>query len=246
MKNLSILFTSLILTLTTGYSYKSEASQPRTRIYGPLESTIDCDTKSPTSFKFTIDKNFSEVVIQSEDFEITQDARLPRDCVAKKINRFEDVYGSHMTQNLAPFFIAENSQTRKSLNYMNNVFPAIKDNKEIFDSVFGNIQCLSQSYTFQVLGGFIYKPDFEDHNKFSSSIGVLTPFKTWFLINRDDGDQMALLIDNSKKTSLSKAIVSIDHLSKETGRTFTVTSEDPDMLFVKYKKLWPCSIAKTE
>jgi hypothetical protein len=241
IKNICAFSTFVFLTIAAS---SAEASQPRTRMYGPLESVIDCTIKSPQSFKFSIDKDFSSSVIISDDFELTQDSRLPRDCVAKKINRFEDVYSSHMTQNIAPIFIAENDQTRRSFNYMNNVFPALKDNREIFESVFGNMQCLSQSYKFSVQGGFLYKQDFEDHDKFSSSIGVLTPYKIWLLINRDDGDQMALLIDNSKKTSISKTIVSIDHLSQETGKTFTITSDDPDMLFVKYKKLWPCSVSK--
>jgi hypothetical protein len=225
---------------------QSFADQPRTRLYGPLESVIDCNIQSPTTFKFSVLKNYSDVENLKDDYEITHDTRLPKECLSRKLNRFEDVSSSYYTQNVAPMFIADNTQLKRSFNFMNNVYPVIKDNKEVFDTIFGNLQCLSQSYTFNVVGGLIYKADFEEHDRFSSTLGVLTPRKIWLLVNRDDGDQMAFLIDNEKKTSISRSIVSIDHLQVETGKKFEITSDDPEMVFVKYKKVWPCSRSESK
>lgn len=236
------LSTILLLSLA-GVSTSTIAEQQRTRLYGPLESIVDCDTKSPLSFKFNVEANFSASLDDSDDFELAQDSRLPKACVAKKINRFEDIFPRYKTQTIAPPYIAGNTQQRRSFYFMNNVFPANSDNKVIYETLFGNLQCLSQYYTFTVQGGFIYKPEFEDHNRYEQTLGMATPYQVWYLVNRDDGDQMAFLIDNHTKTTVSKSIVSIDHLSKATGRKFKITSDDPDMLFVKYKSVWPCGKA---
>lgn len=240
MKYLNTLIATALFSTTT----LTFAAENRTRIYGPLETVIDCTTKSPVAFKFEVANNASELGMDSSDFELTNDSRLPKRCVANKINRFEDINSRYLTQNLAPTYIAETEALRNAFHHMNNVFPAFYDNKGIFATIFGNVQCLSAHYSFKVEGGFIYDSQSEADMTYGQSIGVRTPSAVWYLLNRDDGDQMAFLIDNTKTTTVTKSITSIAHLQEITGKELKITSKDPDMALVKYNKVWPCSTKK--
>lgn len=219
------------------------AEQKRTRLYGPLETVINCDIKSPSEFSFRVEANFSNAQASNDDVEITQDSRLPKSCQADKINRFEDISPRYYTQTIAPLYLASSAQLRRAFQYMNNTYPLLKDHKETVETIFGDIQCLSEYYTFTVQGGFIYKSDFPEATRYQDTLGVMTPAMIWMLIDRDDGDQMAFLIDNGKKTTVNNSIVSIGKLMEITGRKFKINSTDPDMVNVKYKTVWPCAKA---
>lgn len=232
---------SISLTAVAALPTHSLADQNRTRLYGPLETVINCDIKSPSEFAFRIDANFSNVASSSDDIEITQDSRLPRSCQTEKINRFEDISTRYRTQTIAPMYLATSTQQRRAFQHMNNMYPLLKDNKQTVDTIFGVIQCLSEYYTFTVKGGFVYKTEFAEATRYQDTIGVMTPAIIWMLVDRDDGDQMAFLIDNAKKTSINDSIVSINKLMEVTGKKLTITSNDPDMGNVKYKTVWPCA-----
>lgn len=231
-------FALVAICLSSSYSALANSSVTNMR-YSTFNAQINCIHKLTTRVDYTIKTEYYDKVEEITRFG--NDALISRSCHQTMTTPYEQgTDGKVFSGSLVPYFLSEDDSAAKiTYGYMHNQVPMSKNAQLVVNDIQENLRCLAPYYSFKVTAGLHFESNGRNFNAIREGYGASYPSHIWMAIERDDGDVMAVLIENGSTNRVRDSLTTLRAIEQVIGEN-TIENRDFDILRTRYNNFWPC------